>query len=59
MTATYWEIGQRIVECEQRGIERAGYWDAPIGRLAFDSTQRFGRGFDAVNPSRMRRFHLT
>ena len=25
MTATYWEIGRRIVEFEQRGKKRAGY----------------------------------
>ncbi|HJW37343.1 MAG TPA: DUF1016 N-terminal domain-containing protein [Candidatus Udaeobacter sp.] len=25
MTATYWEIGRRIVEFEQRGKERAGH----------------------------------
>ena len=25
MTATYWEIGRRIVEFEQQGKDRAGY----------------------------------
>ena len=25
MTATYWELGRRIVECEQQGGNRAGY----------------------------------
>ena len=28
MTATYWEIGQRIVEFEQGGEARAGYGEA-------------------------------
>lgn len=30
MTATYWRIGQRIFEQEQRGSERAGYGE-PAG----------------------------
>ena len=45
MTATYWEIGRRIVEFEQAGAERATYGDALIERLAKDLTGRFGRGF--------------
>ena len=44
MTATYWEIGRRIVEVEQRGEHRAGYGDELIQRLATDLTARFGRG---------------
>ena len=28
MTTTYWEIGRRIVETEQRGAKRAGYGKA-------------------------------
>lgn len=58
MTATYWEIGRRIVESEQGGEERAGYGEALIPRLAEDLTQRFGRGFGVVNLSQMRRFYL-
>jgi len=34
MTATYWEIGRRIVEVEQRGRERAAYGSQLIERLA-------------------------
>src|ERR1700756_1266407 len=30
MTATYWEIGRRIVEHEQQGKQRAGYGQALI-----------------------------
>lgn len=58
MTATYWEIGRRIVESEQGGEERAAYGEALIPRLAEDLTRRFGRGFGVVNLSQMRRFHL-
>lgn len=56
MTATYWEIGKRIVEVEQRGEQRAGYGDELIQRLATDLTARFGRGFSPVNLRQMRRF---
>ena len=58
MTAAYWEIGRRIVECEQRGSERAEYGEQLTKRLAIDLTQRFGRGFGHVNLSLMRRFYL-
>lgn len=58
MTAAYWMIGQHIVEFEQSGEERAEYGTALIKRLAEDLTQRFGRGFGAVNLSQMRRFYL-
>ncbi|ABK10045.1 MULTISPECIES: DUF1016 N-terminal domain-containing protein [Burkholderia] len=33
MTATYWEIGRRIVEFEQGGKGRPAYGDAVIRRL--------------------------
>ncbi len=56
MTATYWEIGRRIVEGEQGGEQRAGYGDELIQRLATDLTARFGRGFSPVNLRQMRRF---
>ena len=58
MTAAYWMIGQHIVEFEQSGEERAEYGTALIKRLAVDLTQRFGRGFGAVNLSQMKRFYL-
>jgi len=58
MTATYWEIGRRIVETEQGGEERAGYGEALVRRLAEDLTQRFGRGFGWRNLMQMRAFQL-
>ena len=58
MTATYWEIGHRIVEIEQRGLAQAEYGDELIKRLAGDLTTRFGRGFGWRNLYRMRNFHL-
>lgn len=57
MTATYWEIGRRIVEHEQRGKARAGYGEALIEKLAADLTARFGRGFSRLNLFQMREFY--
>jgi len=59
MTATYWEIGRRIVEFEQGGKERAEYGDELISRLSADLSARFGRGFGPVNLSTMKKFYLT
>lgn len=58
MAATYWEIGRRIVEVEQRGSERAAYGEALIKRLASDLTTSLGRGFSTTNLKQMRSFHL-
>lgn len=59
MTATYWEIGRRIVEREQAGQRRADYGKELIQRLSTDLTARFGRGFGVVQLSLMRQFFLT
>jgi predicted nuclease of restriction endonuclease-like (RecB) superfamily len=59
MTASYWEIGRRIVEAEQKGKRRAGYGEQLIERLALDLTRQFGRGFSARNLDQMRQFFLT
>jgi len=58
MTATYWEIGRRIVEAEQQGKSRARYGEQLIERLSGDLTARFGRGFGVNNLENMRRFFL-
>ncbi len=57
MTATYWEIGRRIVEIEQKGEERAEYGEEILKRLSNDLTERFGRGFGVDNLQRMRVFY--
>jgi hypothetical protein len=54
MTASYWEIGRRIVEAEQKGKRRAGYGEQLIERLSLDLTQQFGRGFSRQNLQQMR-----
>ncbi len=58
MTASYWEIGRRIVEAEQKGRRRAGYGEQLMMRLSADLTARFGRGFGVNNLESMRRFFL-
>ncbi|MEI8290982.1 MAG: PDDEXK nuclease domain-containing protein [Verrucomicrobiota bacterium] len=57
MTATYWEVGRRIVEFEQGGEKRAGYGEELLARLAADLTARFGRGFSVQNLENMRLFY--
>jgi len=59
MTATYWEIGRRIVEHEQAGQKRAGYGEEVVRKLSEDLSRRFGRGFGPAQVAAMRQFHLT
>ncbi len=59
MTATYWEIGRRIVQSEQAGQKRAEYGDVLIQRLAKDLSALFGRGFGPRNLAQMRSFYVT
>lgn len=58
MTASYWEIGRRIVEFEQGGEGRAEYGEALLKRLGDDLTRQFGRGFAWRNLTQMRAFYL-
>jgi hypothetical protein len=58
MTATYWEIGRRIVEFEQSGEARAEYGEELLARLESDLTSRFGRGFSRSNLQSMRLFYV-
>ncbi len=58
MTATYWEIGRRIFEEEQRGAKRAGYGEQLLNGLAAKLSERFGRGFGARNLRLMRAFYV-
>jgi hypothetical protein len=57
MTATYWDIGRRIVEFEQGGTQRAAYGEALIDRLSEDLTRRFGKGVSRQNLGQMRAFY--
>jgi predicted nuclease of restriction endonuclease-like (RecB) superfamily len=58
MTATYWEMGRRVVEFEQGGSERARYGEGMLKRLTRDLTLRFDRGFSLTNLKQSRKFFL-
>ena len=58
MTATYWEVGRRIVEYEQQGKVRAEYGEALIELLSADLTARFGQCFSVRNVWQMKAFYL-
>jgi hypothetical protein len=58
MTATYWEIGRRIVDFEQGGEKRAEYGSELIKRLSGDLTKRFGRGYSERNLRTMPSFYV-
>lgn len=58
MVAAYWQVGQVIVEEEQRGKHRAGYGQHLLAELSPRLQGQFGRGFDPSNLSMMRAFYL-
>jgi predicted nuclease of restriction endonuclease-like (RecB) superfamily len=57
MTATYWEVGRRIIEFEQGGQARARYGSELLKRLSDDLGARLGRGFSPDNLERCRLFY--
>jgi predicted nuclease of restriction endonuclease-like (RecB) superfamily len=59
MTATYWEMGRRIVEFEQAGKARADYGEQLLECLGKDLTARFGRGFGHESLRLFRALYLT
>ncbi len=59
MTATYWDVGRRIVDFEQAERNRAVYRARLVERLSADLTRRFGRGFGVVNLTQMQKFYQT
>lgn len=58
MLQTYWSIGRRIVEEEQKGNERAEYGSALLKELSKELTKEYGKGFSKSNLFSMRRFYL-
>ena len=55
---TYWQIGQYIVEYEQRGNERAEYGSNLLNRLSKDLTERYGEGFGRSNVFYIRKLYI-
>ena len=58
MLDAYWQIGQYIVEYEQKGESKAEYGQGLLERLSRDLTQAYGRGFSRSNLVYMRKFYL-
>ena len=58
MTYTYYEVGRRIIEEEQKGKERAEYGKQLLKNLSKVLTKEFGKGFSATNLKQMRKFYL-
>ena len=59
MIETYWRIGQRIVEQEQKGKERAKYGTQLIEMLSAELTKSYGKGFSVRNLWLFKPFYLT
>jgi predicted nuclease of restriction endonuclease-like (RecB) superfamily len=55
----YWLMGQRIIEEEQDGKERAEYGSYLIKNLSAELTQVFGKGFSERTLREIRQFYLT
>ena len=58
MLSTYWAIGCRIVEQEQKGKERAGYGEKLIDSLSEILTHDYGKGFSPRNLREYRQFYI-
>ncbi len=58
LVKTYWEIGRRIVEYEQKGKEKAEYGSKLLDILSKDLNFKYGKGFSRDNLEKMRKFYL-
>jgi len=58
LVKTYWEIGKRIVEYEQKGEKRADYGEGLLKRLSRDLRKRYGKGFSRSNLQYMRLLYI-
>jgi predicted nuclease of restriction endonuclease-like (RecB) superfamily len=58
MVETYWNIGKRIVEQEQKGENRANYGDYLITNLSLYLSDMLGKGFSEANLWNIRQFYL-
>lgn len=58
MVYTYYEIGKRIVEQEQKGKHRANYGNELIKQLSAELTREFGKGYSEVNLRYFRKFYI-
>lgn len=58
LVQTNWQIGQHIVEFEQKGNPRAPYGKALLESLAHDLTLLHGKGFSRSNLNQIRLFYV-
>ncbi|MBP5135581.1 MAG: DUF1016 domain-containing protein, partial [Paludibacteraceae bacterium] len=58
MIETYWHIGQRIVEEEQNGQQRAEYGKQLIELLSAELTRAYGNGFSSRYLRAFRQFYI-
>ncbi len=58
LVMTYWQIGQRIVEFEQKGQVKAEYGKQLLANLSKDLKIKHGKGFSLSNLKRFRQFYL-
>ena len=59
MISTYWNIGRRIVEEEQKGSNRAAYGTKLLERLSEELAHEYGSGFSKRYLAYFRKFYLT
>lgn len=59
LLTTYWNIGRRIVEEEQKGNSRAEYGRRLIADLADNLKKEYGPGYGKRNLAYFRRFYLS
>lgn len=59
MTYAYWDIGERIVEQEQKGVSKAKYGSYLIKRLAQELSGEYGSGFSVATIRNCRQLYLT
>ena len=58
MVYTYYEIGRRIVEQEQKGSNKANYGEELLIQLSNELTKEFGKGYSLTNLKLIRKFYL-
>ncbi|MDR0613815.1 MAG: DUF1016 N-terminal domain-containing protein [Dysgonamonadaceae bacterium] len=58
LVMTYWQVGQYIVEYEQKGSDRAVYGNKLLENLSKDLCLLHGKGFGVSNIYRMRQFYI-
>ena len=57
MVLTYWNVGRRIVEQEQKGNQRAEYGTAMMDALAAELTKEYGKSYSKRNLQYFRKFY--